>query len=279
MATIKDIASLSGVGIGTVSRVLNGGVNVSKKTMQKVLDSVQQLNYQPNPAARTLARGNYSRTTIGVVLPVVAHPFYFEIIKGVYEGLIEENYNLLLFNTGNERKTVFEHIIQEGLAGILFIAESLTIEEKRNLKLNRNHYIFVDYFEEGESCVYTDNFSGGTLAASYLLSKNLKKIAYIGDINKSQQQTERYNGFVEELGNNGVKICGEKYIVLDEDRSYKATVKLLQEDPAIDGIFYFCDEMAYGGIRARKELGVDLKIIGYDDLIPSSFLNLTTITT
>jgi DNA-binding LacI/PurR family transcriptional regulator len=277
MATIKDIAALSGVGIGTVSRVLNGGVNVSRKTLKKVMDAVRELNYQPNHAARTLARGNYSRTTIGVVLPVIAHPFYFEIIKGLYEALTEENYNLLLFNTGNERRTVFEHIVQEGLAGILFIAEPLSAEEKQSLELNRSRYLYIDYFDETENCVYTDNRAGGALAAQYMLGKKLSRIAYVGDITPGQQQSERLAGFRDELLKNGVSLVCEKYVNVDEEKSYQLSRKLMEEQPSLEGIFYFCDELAYGGLRARKVLGGGVNIVGFDDLLASGYLGLTTI--
>jgi LacI family transcriptional regulator len=57
MATIKDIARLAGVGIGTVSRVINGGEKVKDTTQERVLKAAEALNYRPNRVARNLVRG------------------------------------------------------------------------------------------------------------------------------------------------------------------------------------------------------------------------------
>ncbi|OHD43918.1 MAG: hypothetical protein A2086_00415, partial [Spirochaetes bacterium GWD1_27_9] len=276
--TIKDIARLAGVGVGTVSRALNGGKNVDPETFSKILAIVKELNYKPNNIARKLAKGNYSQKTIGVVVPVIINPFYYEILKGVYDKVIKENYNLLLFNLGNHHKEeTLKHIIEENLIGIIFIAENIPVYEKKLLNSGNVKYVYIDYHEENENSFFLDNKKGGTLVAQYFITNNIKRIAYIGEHFVSQQQIDRFNGFKEELEKNNFFIEVIKYINNDEKESYILTLDLLKENPQIEGIFYFCDNMAYGGLKARSELKSNVTIIGFDDMMPSKFLGLSTI--
>ena len=175
--TIKDIARLAGVGVGTVSRALNGGKNVDPETFSKILAIVKELNYKPNNIARKLAKGNYSQKTIGVVVPVIINPFYYEILKGVYDKVIKENYNLLLFNLGNHHKEeTLKHIIEENLIGIIFIAENIPVYEKKLLNSGNVKYVYIDYHEENENSFFLDNKKGGTLVAQYFITNNIKRI-------------------------------------------------------------------------------------------------------
>lgn len=276
MSSIKEIAKLAGVGVGTVSRVINNSEHVTPETRQKVMEIMETLNYRPNKAARSLVRGNSAVSTIGVVLPNIAHAFFFEVIKGIYAYLKEKKYNIQLFTMGIDRKTTFEHIVDANLASIMIFAESLTPEEKMKLKLNNTNFIYIDYLEQGENSIYFDNDAGGEKAAKYLLDEKCSKIIYVGTPEKTQQQDNRYGGFKRILDTDNMRIEKEYYINLDEELAYQISKKIIQNNEA-DGIFYFCDEMAYGGIRAKKELGSDIKMVGYDDLAISKYIGLTTI--
>ena len=277
MSTINDIARETGFGIGTISRVLNGEKNVSEKTKSIILETIKKLNYKPNKIARKLVKGNYSLKTIGIVMPVIVNPFYFEILKGIYDKLMENHHNILLFNLGTEdRDETFRHIIDENLSGIIFLSEKIPENVKELLKIGGIIYIYVDFFEKDENCFFIDNKSGGILSAKYFIEKNKNKIIYIGESTFSQQQTFRFEGFNEELEKNNIKLIKEIYIKNSEEESYKITKELLMGNET-EGIFYFCDNMAYGGIKAKKELNSNVSIVGYDDLLPSKYLGLTSI--
>lgn len=284
MSTIKEIAKLAGVGVGTVSRALNGAPNVSPETMEKVLEISRKLNYKPNKTARSLVKGHYSQPTIGVVFTTAIHPFFYEILKGVYYGLKQSHYSLLVFNMGDDRSNVFNRIPYENLAGVLIVSTKMTPEEKRQLKVNGVPFLYLDYFEPDENTIYLDNYVGGGMAAAYLISKAAAKIAFIGENTKNQQFEQRLAGFCAKLEENGLGITCRKLIDIQEDmpfdvyekESYYLTKEILQEND-IDGIFYYCDEFAYGGLTALRELGRQAVIIGYDDTPPSKYLGLTTI--
>ena len=94
MPTIKDVARLSGVSVASVSRVLNNGPKVSKKTIEKVLKVMKDLNYTPNANARALV--TQKSTTLGVVIPDLIDPFFASLANGVEQVARQKNMQLLL---------------------------------------------------------------------------------------------------------------------------------------------------------------------------------------
>jgi LacI family transcriptional regulator len=276
LSTIKDVARLAGVGVGTVSRVLNGGKNVRKDTMDRVLECARILNYRVSKSARDLARKGFSTETIGITLPIAVHPFYLEVLKGAYAYLNEQGYNLLIFNIGHKTDEVFHRIVDEILAGVIAVSRPIPDEYKRLFEIAGTSYICLDYFSENGKCLYIDNRYGGKLAARFLIERGARNIAYIGESVYSQQQDERIAGFQEELFANGISIKCEKYISMDEQEAFNITMDIIGKFD-IDGVFYFCDELAYGGLRARTESGKRFDIIGYDDRDASQYLGLSTI--
>lgn len=276
MVTIKEIAIHAGVGTGTVSRVINGNSNVSKDTKTKVLKAIKELNYQPNKAARALAKRNYKQNTIGIVSPIVIHPFFNEILKGIYWGLAKSDYNLLIFNKNKPNYNVIEHILDESLPGIIFLTEGIDTEAKKLLKLSNIKFIFVDLFDKNENSLYFDNKKGGTLIAEHIIKQKYKKIAYIGDKTPCIQQSTRLSEIKQVLAQHQLSIEKEVYIKYSETESYKATRELLTEKN-YDTIIYFCDDLAYGGHLAVKELNSNVELIGYDDLPLSKYLSLSTV--
>ena len=90
-ATMKDVAALAGVGVGTVSRVING-VKVKEVTKEKVMAAISELNYEPDEYARGLKTN--SSNTIALILPTIWHPFFSEFAYYVEEALSQKNYKL-----------------------------------------------------------------------------------------------------------------------------------------------------------------------------------------
>ncbi|MBI5961538.1 MAG: LacI family DNA-binding transcriptional regulator, partial [Chloroflexi bacterium] len=94
--TIRDVAERAGVGIGTVSRVLNGSPSVSEETREKVLEVIRELGFRPNSAARQLSGGK--TFTIGVVSPFFTMPSFVERLSGIQHVLDDSSYDLVLYN-------------------------------------------------------------------------------------------------------------------------------------------------------------------------------------
>src|SRR5918998_6666178 len=94
MVTLADVAAHAGVGAATVSRVMNDSPRVSPATRARVLASVEQLRYRPNPLARGLSRGRCQ--TLGVVVPFLTHPSAVERLRGVAAALDGRRHDLVL---------------------------------------------------------------------------------------------------------------------------------------------------------------------------------------
>ncbi|NQT58529.1 MAG: LacI family DNA-binding transcriptional regulator [Bacteroidetes bacterium] len=274
--TIKDLAKISGFGLGTVSRVLNGSSAVSDTTREKVLEVARRLKYKPNKTAKMLVTGQYNNSTIGIILPKITHKFSLKILEGIYSCLNERGYSLLIFNVGKQREEIFRQIMYTDFTGLLALVDPLTENEKLRLKEHNNKFIYLDLHEKGENSIYFDNFHGGSLAADYLIAKGCKHIAFIGDLSASQQEIERLSGFKGQLETNQMDLKSEYSISLDKDEAYRLTSDLIKQGD-IDGIFYYCDILALGGLQAKKELNSSIHIIGYDDISPTEYVNLSTV--
>ncbi len=95
-ATIAKVAQHAGVGVGTVSRVLNGSPAVSEDTRRRVLDSIAALDYRPNSVARALSTGR--TMAVGVVAPFFTQPSVVERMRGASRTLTGAGYQLVLFD-------------------------------------------------------------------------------------------------------------------------------------------------------------------------------------
>src|SRR5258708_14261976 len=99
-ATIHDVAQAAGVGIGTVSRVINNSPSVKAGTREKVQVAIRQLQYKPNPIARSMIS---KRTgSIGVLVPFFTRPFFMEGLRGIETTLAQLSKNLILYNVDTD---------------------------------------------------------------------------------------------------------------------------------------------------------------------------------
>lgn len=275
MTTIKDIAKAAGVGIGTVSRVLNGSPSVSDETRRRVEAAVEGLGYVPNAAARQLASGGHGARLIGVLMPHFTHPFYFRILRGINRYLAEREVDMILFNRGMNPSLALNRILQEPVSGLLVLSHALDDSEEERLARKGIRYCLVDYRKEGARGVSIDNEEGGRIAARYLAARGCARIAYLGAAGNFQQQEDRLRGLTLELERLGkaapiVRYSGAGVYAPDACRA------IIAEDRA-DGIFFFSDELVLETAEVLDEEGSGLSVVGYDDIEASRHVGLTTV--
>src|SRR5689334_18394770 len=122
MPTIFDVARAAGVGIGTVSRVLNGGNLVSPATRRRVQDAIERLGYRPSPVARAFGRRRTQK--LDVIVPHLAQPFILEIFRGIEQALTETDYTMQVYTVldSEDRERVFERCCGPGRSdGVLLV--------------------------------------------------------------------------------------------------------------------------------------------------------------
>src|SRR5947199_4932207 len=114
MPTIMDVARDAGVGIGTVSRVINNSPLVSEAMRQRVLAVIERLGYQPSPIARAFGRRRTDK--LDVLVPLFAQSFVLEILRGVEDSLADTDYALIVrtVQDAGERDRVFQECCVRG---------------------------------------------------------------------------------------------------------------------------------------------------------------------
>ena len=265
--TMKDVARLAGVGVGTVSRVVNG-IKVKDSTFEKVQTAIEELNYQPDEYARGL-KTNRSNT-IALIIPTIWHPFFSEFAFYIEKNLNQYKYKLFICNVEEDASTEIEYLEMlkgnkvDGIIGI-------TYSDIDKYIFSNLPFVSIDrHFSESVSYVTSDNFTGGQLAAKALIDRGAKHLAYIGGQNIYKNETDfRKQGFykiVEESNKNLYKFDLFEPI---QDLEKKLEV-FLTSYPQIDGIFAVNDFMALKIMKVMKELGkeapLDYQIVGFDGL-------------
>lgn len=269
MATIKDVAKLAGVGLGTASRVINNSGYVSEETKKKVLKAIDQLGYVPNETARAFV--TQDSKIVALFLPSIHHPFFSELAFYIEDELDKNGYNMMLCNSSGQIAKELKYISmlkQNKVSGIIGITYN-SIENEINESMP---IVLVDrHIKENIPYVSSDNYDGGQIAFQVLKDTGCTNIAYIGTFSKSviTEVEKRRKGFEEAAKQNGTKCT----LYIEEDPLKDETTFLtnfLKNYKDIDGVFVENDVMALKLVQLAIEHNInipkELSIIGYDGI-------------
>lgn len=287
-ATIYEVAERAGVGIGTVSRVLNNSPNVRPATRERVLAAIRELDYRPSPIARRLS---LRRTlTLGVIVPFFTRPSFVERLRGVEAAVAESEYDLIVYNveTPEKRDTYFREVPhRQHIDGLIIISLPPTDEDVQYFTRAGIPTVLVDAQHPALNRVVIDDVEGGRLATQHLIEQGHHKIAYLSDSLDSPfnftSSRDRYLGYREALEQAGIPFRPE-YHQQGEHSHYQARVlteRLLELNDPPTAIFAASDTQAMGVLEALRERGLhapeDMAVVGYDDIEIAEYLGLTTI--
>lgn len=286
--TIKDVARRAGVGIATVSRVLNDAPNVLPATRERVLHAITELGYRPNQAARQLVT---ARThAIGVVLPFLTRPFFVNVLRGIEAVVAETEYQLIIFNveTVEQREYYFSEMPFLGrLDGLIVLSLPLQPDDVHRLRSTNLPAILIDTIAPGFSAVTVDSVAGAHMAVEHLIACGHTRIGYIcGPLDPPlgiSVNRERRRGYREALAAHGLPINPHYQRAAGDGRheGRTATLALLELDEPPTAIFAASDEQAFGAMDAAQARGLlvgqDIAIVGYDDLELAHYVGLTTV--
>ncbi len=285
--TIRDVAKQAGVGVGTVSRVINGSTAVRDTTRQKVLEAIETLEFSPNLAARRLSLGKTQ--TIGIIVPFFTNPSVVERLRGVVSVIGASDYDMVLFDveTIARREAYLRDIPRrKQVDGLLIISLELTNEEVNRLERSGIPTVLVDARHPDLNQVVVDNVEGGYLATKHLLDLGHCRIAYLSDFLSDPFNTpvrDRFIGYTMALEEAEIPFRPDYHLQAkhgrEEAREMAHTVLDLDDPPT--AIFAYSDTQAIGVIEAAKERAInipaDLSVIGFDDIEVAEYLNITTI--
>lgn len=271
--SIYDVAKKAGVSVVTVSRVLNNVPSVRQSSREKVEKAIDELNYIPNAAARSLAKGKTN--VIGLMLPNLSDSFLSEVVRFVDSELMKRNYSLAITILDENPEILNEktHLFfqQERVDGVMMLTPLYENECMDLLENKKIPYVTLDnqrYPFRGKSVV-VDNFKGGYEATRYLIERGHRKIAHVtGDL-KLLSASERFMGFekaLEEVGMESFDVVEGSFQV---EAGRVAVEKWMKEKVLPDAIFAADDLIAFGIINTLNAHGLsvpqDVSLIGFDD--------------
>ena len=289
MATIIDVAKLARVSKTSVSRYLNeqDRGHMSDETKERIKDAIEQLNYAPNNAARSL-KGKASKV-IGLVINDLANPFFLQMIQGIETELRDSGYNILMCDSNldiNREIECLRMLEQRRIDGILIVGVNLPVQHLTDLNI-RVPVVLLER-DSGDSrvdSVKIDNYSGAYAAVDYLIEKGYEGIAHIRGNQASMmavQRKEAYQAALREHGYEPVKeyeVDGHYTL----EGGYSAMERLMQLKEPPRAVFCANDMSAIGALRYLSQNGYkvpqDMALVGYDDITVASLVTpaLTTV--
>jgi DNA-binding LacI/PurR family transcriptional regulator len=289
--TIADVAADAGVGVGTVSRVVNGSDQVRAATLRAVLDSIDRLGYRPSHAAAALVRG--TPHTVAIMVAHLTRPSAVVRVASALAALEEQGYDTIVCNvdTPLERDRHLETLLPTHRAdGVLAICLPFSREQLDQFSRAGVALVTVDAANPGVPQTVIDVL-GGRLATEHLIGLGHRRIGFIGDETFSKppaglgftSSAHRLRGYKQALAAAGIE--AEAGLIQrgrhDAASAAEHAAQLLKSADPPSAIFAASDTQAIGVLAAADRLGVpvpgQLSVVGFDDIESAAFLQLSTV--
>lgn len=289
MASIQDVANAAGVGVSTVSKVLNGYRDVAIETRDRVLNAVETLSYQPNRAARSFRTGKTQ--TISVLLPQIGTEFYDRLITSIDSGLAAHEYDAALFPLLNEHRLA-RYRSPEALPyqtdGVIFASLNPDwLFQDANVP-GGLPTVLVDAYHARYDTITVDNAGGAYVATKHLLRHDLPILIMLAEGYddtpfSSGVFLERLKGFQHAIEEHGLPPVGEQLMLCEFGAGPARTAarELLQSQSGPFCVFASCDLFARAVLEEagvlERVVGEDVFVVGFDDQPWAESMGLSTV--
>jgi LacI family transcriptional regulator len=273
---MKDVASLAGVSLATVSRVVNGNEDVRPDIAARVRDAVGVLGYRRDLTASTLRRSDRQSATIGLIIEDVANPFFSAVHRGVED--VARTHAVLTFAGSSDEDPQRERELAEafgarGVDGLILVPCSSDQGYLLRERESGTALVFADRpprFIDADAVV-TDNLGGARAAVEHLLRAGHRRIAFLGDRPAVFTAQERRRGYLEGLSAAGIAPDGalERTGLVDSDAAAVAAASLLDVDDPPTALFTSQNLITIGAIHTLRERGLEhaVGLVGFDDVM------------
>ena len=278
VANLTDVARAAGVSRATVSRYLNGSLDLPSKTATAIDDSIRRLNYAPNPHARRLSLGRSD--TIALVVPDIATPFFATFVAAVEAEADARGLSLALHATLNRpdrEESYLDHIRQGHVDGLIFVTNHAGGAALAQAINAAGPCVLVDEDVAGTEVpkLFADNEAGGYLAGRHLAQAGHRHVLFVGSGDEMVSGARRLAGLargLSETGGNSIRIerhCGGYTF----DTGHAAAQAFMGRGGARPtAIFATSDEIVIGLLEVLRAAGVevprDVSVVGFDDVGP-----------
>jgi len=275
--SLKDVAGRAGVSVTTVSRLLNGSLDLPRETKARIEDAIRALDYQPNPHARRLSMGKSD--TIGLVVPDIANPYISTFAAAVEQAADEARLAVSLQVTLNRAGREIEYlqlIARNHVDGLIVVTNHPDDGTLAELIAKTGKVIVVDEDIPGSKVpkLYSDNEQGGFLVGRHLGENGHKHVIFVGGHEKMISTRRRCAGLLRGLKETqGDLVHVERYVGEYTIRyGREAAARFLAEKTGATAIFASSDEIAIGMMEVFLPAGVsipgDVSMVGFDDVGP-----------
>jgi LacI family transcriptional regulator len=273
--TAADVALAAGVSIMTVSRAMNGRPGLGPETRRRVLEAAERLRYRPSKTARSLA--SRRSTTLGLVLPDVANPFFAILAKAAIDVAREAGRNVFIMNTDEDPElelAALDSLLGEDIDGAIVAGSRLPQETLLEATSAFGAVVLVnrDYAGRGRGSVNVEDREGAALAVAYLASRGRRRIGLLAGPRIATGAKRRLAGYRDGLAASGLDFDPRlvEACVPTIEGGEAATLGLLGRSPRIDAILAYNDIAAIGALRAIASSGRsvpgDIAVMGTDDV-------------
>jgi LacI family transcriptional regulator len=283
--TIQDVAKTAGVSVSTVSRVLNGKVDVASETQDRIRSVIDNLGYTTNLAARSMR--SYKKNMVGLIMPDIAYPFAIEVMKGVNRAIAESEFDLLVYTTGDVRKSgrasheqKYVSLLNNSITDGVILVAPVTGEFVTDAPIVSIDPLMSD---PSYASVHATNYQGAMDAMEYLIGLGHTRIGFISGRAELESSTRRLMGYRAAMKKARLPIDGR--LVASGDYTTETGItcarRLLSLKNAPTAIFASNDQMAMGVYEVARQMGLripeDLSVIGFDNIMESKYMGLTTV--
>ncbi|MEV0398762.1 LacI family DNA-binding transcriptional regulator [Actinoallomurus sp. NPDC050550] len=273
--TMRDVAQRAGVGLATVSRVINGKPGVAADLIERVNEAAHALGYRHDVTASSLRRADRRTATIALVLEDVANPFSSALHRAVEDAARAEN--ILVLTGSSDEHPEREHELIDNFTlrrvdGLIVVPTGGTDGQLATVRRQGTPIVCVDRLVELDrvDTVTVDNREGTRAAVRRLLDLGHRRIAYLGDMRSIWTARERYEGYLE--AHSGVGRPVDERLVRLDIRSADAAEHAIGEilttvDDPPTAVFAAQNLLTIGTFRALERLGLHgrVALIGFDD--------------
>lgn len=277
MPSIKKVAEVAGVSVGTVSHVITGSVPVSEVLRNKVQAAIRQLNYHPNHVARSLKT---SKTrTLGIIVPDMTIPFFPQVIRGAEEAARKSDYSLIAVNSdddGERQKDLLSLLRSQRVEGILLVvAAAPTPLNQISLIIDAGiPVVCLDRIPDRVpvDTVSIEDLDAAEIGVRHLVEMGHRRIAIVTGPLTLKNERRRVQGYRQTLEKEGIRF-DEKLIWTGNLRPPEVAAlcaERLSGARRPDALFCTNGPTALGVLRAFRDCGLrtpeDIAFATFDEL-------------
>ena len=275
--SLKDIATQCGVSVATVSKALNGHLDIGEETRRRIREKAEELGYTTNAAARALKTKRTYNIGVLFVDPMhggLAHEFFSTVLDGIRAEAERSGYDITFINCniGNQPTSFLQHCLYRGVDGVVIASADFKDPMVLELVNSNLPVVTIDHVFNDHISVVSDNIRGLEELVRWAAGKGHRRIAFIHG-EKTSVTVNRLSGFHRTCEELGIPVREEwirESAYHDSEGCYRVTKEILARKERPSCIIFPDDYSCIGGLNAIREAGLripeDISVMGYDGI-------------